>query len=260
MTAILGIDAAWTGTNASGVALGVREDGIWRIRRAASSYGAFLGRPGLPDTLPPIAGLLAEAERCAGRPIGLACIDMPLSRQPITARRAADNAVSRAYGGRKAGTHTPSAVRPGPISDTMTAQFAAAGYPLLTGDIRLPGLIEVYPHPALIELTGAPERLTYKEARRRIYWPDLAPPERVERLVDVWERIVAALETRMEGVAAHLPRLSASPTRRELKAHEDALDAIICVWVGIEAVEGRARPHGDDSAAIWIPLPRDGAA
>jgi hypothetical protein len=31
------------------------------------------------------------------------------------------------------------------------------------------------------------------------------------------------------------------------------VDAIVCAWVGIAVLEGRAEPFGDDDAAIWIP-------
>ena len=80
---------------------------------------------------------------------------MPLALSPIIARRASDNAVSQAYGARHASTHTPSATRPGPISDELAVGFARAGYPLQTEQITAPGLIEVYPHPALIARSRA---------------------------------------------------------------------------------------------------------
>ena len=41
----------------------------------------------------------------------------------------------------------------------------------------------------------------------------------------------------------------------ELKAYEDALDAIVCAWIAICALEARAVPFGDETSAIWIPLP-----
>ena len=87
-----------------------------------------------------------------------------------------DDAVSRAYGARKCGTHTPSAVRSGRISDDLCETFERAGYPLRRDRIATPGLIEVYSHPALVELSGAPERLPYKAAKVWKYWPSLSPP------------------------------------------------------------------------------------
>jgi predicted RNase H-like nuclease len=104
-----------------------------------------------------------------GRPVDLVAIDMPLARSPIVGRRASDDAVSSAYGGRKCGTHTPSAFRPGRMSDDLREGFERAGYPLLTNTIAQSGVIEVYPHPALVELAGASERLPYKASKVRSY-------------------------------------------------------------------------------------------
>jgi predicted RNase H-like nuclease len=42
----------------------------------------------------------------------------------------------------------------------------------------------------------------------------------------------------------------------ERKAFEDTLDAVICAWVAVRALEGLAVPFGDDTAAIWIPMRR----
>jgi hypothetical protein len=42
-----------------------------------------------------------------------------------------------------------------------------------------------------------------------------------------------------------------------LKRYEDALDALISAWVGVEFINGRAIPYGDDAAAVWVPrVPR----
>ena len=36
---------------------------------------------------------------------------------------------------------------------------------------------------------------------------------------------------------------------------EDALDAVICAWVGYECANGQAESLGDEDAAIWPPAP-----
>jgi hypothetical protein len=38
----------------------------------------------------------------------------------------------------------------------------------------------------------------------------------------------------------------------ERKSCEDALDAVVCAWGAMCALEGRAAPFGDESSAIWI--------
>jgi hypothetical protein len=128
--AVLGIDAAWTLTEPSGVAF-VVEDRGWRLAAVAPSYDAFLRTAGGDPPWPvrprgsaPDAGALITAARTISKSaVEFVAIDMPLSREPITSRRASDRAVNATYSARWCSTHTPSAVRPGKISD----MFAAGG-------------------------------------------------------------------------------------------------------------------------------------
>jgi predicted RNase H-like nuclease len=140
MRAVLGIDAAWTPSQPSGVALAVEFADGWRLKAATASYQRFhaLADKRQPPeeraagSTPDAPALLASALILCGRPIDLVAIDMPLARMPIVGRRLADNAVSKAYGARKCGTHTPSALRPGPLSDGLREGFERAGYLLQT--------------------------------------------------------------------------------------------------------------------------------
>jgi predicted RNase H-like nuclease len=53
-----------------------------------------------------------------------------------------------------------------------------------------------------------------------------------------------------------MPTLADTPTGIELKAYEDALDAIVCAWVAICALEGRAAPFGDDTSLYYVLVSR----
>ena len=266
MRVVLGIDAAWTLKQPSGVAVAKRVGTVWHLVELAPSYQRFnaLAEHDLaPELLPcgsrpDAAELLASSRKLCGLPVDLVAIDMPLAHHPITGRRASDNAVSSAYGARKCGTHTPSSTRPGRISDELKEGFAQAGYPLRTDLIATPGLIEVYPHPALVELAEAPERLCYKVSRVRSYWPASDATERRRRLFEVWTGIVGLLDKQIMGVAKKLPRIPLAPDARvtQLKEFEDMLDAVVCAWIGICALEGRAKAFGDQNSAIWIPIGR----
>ena len=247
---VLGIDAAWTLHQPSGVAVAQERAGCWRLQVVAPSYESFVSSDAAPDA----AALLEATRRRCGRAPDVVAIDMPLSRSPITARRVSDDAVSRAYGARHCSTHTPSVLRPGPISDRLTAGFAREGYGLATERLRTPALIEVYPHPALVELVQAERRLPYKTGKVHSYWPDLNPVGRREALAEVWATIVGRLDGEVEGVAAQLPPPDMTAPLRTLKAYEDMLDAVVCAWVGVCALEGRAQPFGDETSAIWIPV------
>ncbi len=260
MTTILGIDAAWTATQPSGIALVSSEANGWRVTFAGSSYLHLIDHAAgrIPSLRPSgsvaeAAGVLAAAEQIARAPIDLVAVDMPLSLQTIAERRVSDNLVSKAYGARHCSTHTPSSIRPGRISDDMRAGFEECGYKLLTKNLAVPGLLEVYPHPALVELTGAARRLPYKVGKIRDYWPNDTAVGRRTRLFETWRVIVASLDARLPGAADVLPLPPLDAPTWQLKSFEDMLDAVVCAWVGICAFEGTAVPFGNETSAIWIP-------
>lgn len=263
MRAVLGIDAAWTATEPSGVALVVERGRRWRCVALAPSYGELLslaaGRPvAWPSCrpagcLPDPAALVDACARLApGAALAAVALDVPLARGPIAARRAADDAVSRAFGARGLGAHSPSRERPGPISALLRDGFAARGFSLATGGAPTGrDLLEVFPHTAILALLGADYRVPYKASRALRYWPGASAPERRARLVAAWRRILRALARRIDGVRLVLP--PAPATTSGLKRYEDALDALVCAWVGIEFLAGRATALGDGEAAVWTP-------
>lgn len=257
---VLGIDAAWTARNPSGVALAIEEDGNWTLVHVAASYRTFEMLSGLERCAaatslhqPSAVGLLNTTQLLCGRRPDLIAVDMPMSLEPITGRRASDSAVSRAYGGRKCSTHSPSAERPGKISDQLRLDMEQHGYALNTTTISESALIEVYPHPALVELAKSPERLPYKVHKIRNYWPSLPPAERRNQLMLQWRSIITLLGDQLNGVKAALPLPSISAPVSELKSYEDMIDAVVCAWAGICALSGKAKPYGDQDSAIWIP-------
>ncbi|WP_331375609.1 DUF429 domain-containing protein [Sinorhizobium chiapasense] len=117
----------------------------------------------------------------------------------------------------------------------------------------MPGLLEVYPHPALVELMRTEKRLPCKQGETRDYWPMETPANRRTKLFETWRVIVAGLDQEVPGASEvlQLPPLEAPSW--QLKAFEDMLDAVICAWGGICVFEGSAVQHGDDTSAIWIP-------
>jgi predicted RNase H-like nuclease len=257
---VLGIDAAWTAGQPSGVAL-VRSRGrAWDCVALAPSYESFLAlaaaspvdwrarpRGGTPDC----DALLVAATSLAGAPPDVIAIDMPLATRRITGRRAADNAISSAYAARGLGVHTPNELRPGPIADTMRLGFGRHGYRVATSRTP-PGtprvLIEAFPHAAAIRLAGADYRVPYKLARAAQYWPELVAVKRRRALLAQWAVLRRALAGVIRGGELRIP--SRGPLA-QLKRYEDALDALICAWIGIEYLGGRLRAHGDASAAVW---------
>ena len=250
---VLGIDAAWTAANPSGVALAAKTDGVWRLVAAAASFEDFMALAS-SDKGSGVAALIIAATDLAGRKPDLVAVDMPMMDAPILARRAADNAVNRAYAGRGAGTHSPSALRPGAVGRALEAGLSTAGYPLATLDIRPPCRIEIYPHPALIELLGTSYRLPYKAGNTGKYWRGEPLAERRLRLYQVWATIVTALDGVLAGSAASLCLPAPMARGRSLKSFEDRLDAVVAAHAGAMALDGKACAYGDAGSAVWVPL------
>lgn len=265
MRSILGIDAAWTHHNPSGVALiGEKERG-WRCIAVAPSYATFLalldGRSvnwaaraeGSP---PDVAALIdASARRTGVRPT-LVTVDMPLATGPITGRRTADTETSRIFGGFGCAVHSPTAARPGPLAHRVMVALAQVGYPLATAETspgNAPAALEVYPHAAIVRFLGLHKRLKYKVARAAKLWPGTSVEERIAHLLDGFETVWRMIATRVESVDLPLPSPSDVSTLAALKPYEDALDALVCACVGITYLDGRAEALGDDTAAIWVP-------
>lgn len=121
MQSVLGIDAAWTPTEPTGVALVQRcsAGDRWRCVALAPGYDSFIGlSEGTPvewhtdmfrGSAAGPAGVLDAAQRLTdGLPVTLVTVDMPAATVPITGRRIADDLVSSRFGGQGCSTHSPS--------------------------------------------------------------------------------------------------------------------------------------------------------
>ena len=264
---MLGIDAAWTTHQPSGIALVQASASGWQCRALAPSYAAFLdlarGVNWDPKTRargsePELADLLKASRSLTGRGVGCVAVDMPLATTPISARRAADNAIASRFGPNGCAVHSPSADRPGPIAERLRADCSSLGYELHTNTGRpqaFPALIEVYPHVALLALLNRNYRVPYKVSRSNQYWKteQLSRGERIQRLLREFQAIKAGLDAQISGIPLFIPMPAEVTTLASLKPVEDMLDGLICAWMGIEHLEGRTTGVGDATAAIWVP-------
>jgi len=266
---ILGIDAAWTAHHPAGVALvKIPARGQPQLVRAARSYEEFCqitadGKIDWParvhGSAPNIPALLAVCEKLTGRTPNVIALDIPIGPRLINGRRTADKMVTKAYITRKAGTHSPTAQRPGPISRMLFEQLTQRGCEWLNAEASSQQnknariFIEVYPHPAIIELLGLDERLKYKVSKLQKYWPELDRDQRRISVVKNLNRLRSALNKRIAGVAQWLPAAQSFEQASQLKGYEDTLDAIVCAWIGCEFLAGRCVAYGDRESAIWLP-------
>ena len=74
----------------------------------------------------------------------------------------------------------------------------------------------------------------------------------VRQLTFILDHLKAAFASLELAVDANAPT-------RTLKQIEDAIDALICCWVGLRWLKGAAEPYGDVNSAIWVPLPAAGS-
>ena len=264
MTSILGIDAAWTDHNPSGVAL-IRTyaAGRWECVALAPSYAAFIDlargntirwdqrqKGGSPEP----ERLLKAAEQLLGcEQVTVVSVDMPMSLEPIDGPREADRAISKAFGAKRCPAYSPSSASPGPISDQLRESLGSLGYSLALNEPEASTAIEVYPHPALLCLLNRDYRVPYKAEKSSKYWPGSARCERADLLITEFGSIRKGLTDVIRGIPDFLPASPYCGTFRSLKPYEDALDALVCAWVGARYFEGCAVSYGDDAAAIWVP-------
>jgi len=263
---VLGIDAAWTAHQPSGIALVQRQGEAWSCVALAPSYASFIAlADGIPvdwaaraqGSKPNMTALLGAAERLSDGRVDLIAFDMPLSKEPIGHRRQADRDVSRLFGNRGCAVHSPTALRPGAIADDIRQDLEDCGYGLQTAADQPGhgGLIEVYPHVALLALLESKYRVPYKVSRSQQYWrtEQLSVEERIVRLLAEFRRICDGLDQHIEAINLTLPQPIEVQALSALKPLEDCLDALVCAWVAIEHLQGRTRGLGDATSAIWCP-------
>jgi len=262
--AVLGIDAAWTEHGASAVALAVLDGKKWKLVHIAPGYESFMSEaPGTVDwstkrqgKRPNAKDLLHRAEELAGTKPGVISLDMPIVPQGrVNGRRNADDAVSKEFGRYLCAVHSPTKDRPGGLGESLSHGFEQEGYRVaVSGDTcSNRDIVEVYPHATMVRLTCAKERLKYKVSKTKKYWPTLSLNDRAQKLSAAFQEILSAIRKVMvvpPKIFDLPPELT--PPLSGLKAFEDGLDALVCVWAGICFVEGKADAFGDKTGTIWI--------
>ena len=227
---LIGVDPAWKpDTNGSAVALGRLNGAVLEVERI---HGALFGLACLAETI-----LTAE-------PNGVA-IDGPLIIENETGRRECENALSKVYARKHAGCHTSNKrLYPEAAVVALSRLLHDAGYRHL-GDASTDRFqIEIYPHPALIEIFDLPQRLLYKkgnvDAKRggQVVLASL--------LRSLEHSNVLALKIPVS-FAGHLDQHTIMQLRGgALKANEDALDSLICLYVcGLYAIGAPMQTFGD---------------
>lgn len=260
----LGIDAAWTNKEPSGVCLlSSKNGGLCEIIRLGKSYSEFIA--GTIDwskkadcVRVTTEDILKICQEAVSYPDCIA-VDMPIAPYHIKSRRACESEISKAYGGKGASTHNPNENRPGLISLELFNDLSGSGYQWITKDM-LPqdkSFIEVYPHTAIIEYLDLGYRYEYKVSKKNKFktWASLSASQKNEKLILNLQFLVDELAKRIPNIYDFFMRLDPMNTYsiNQLKGYEDAIDSVICALVGIDFVFGMACGYGDEQGTIWVP-------
>jgi predicted RNase H-like nuclease len=234
---LLGVDLAWhSDKNNTGLASGVLLNGVLRLQTI--EVGLF-----------PVEHLLQHLSSLTSLS-GLA-IDASLIMPNQQGQRRCEKALSSAYGSRGAACHASNTtLYPNADSVTLSRQLVRQGFQHLG---RKKWQIECYPHPAMIEMFRLDRRLAYKKgqvAERRVGQKRLA--ELIQRLVI---SPVLRLEINSDLQSYFDPQQIDQLKGRSLKSNEDALDAVICLYIaGLYAMSTPGEIYGDlNEGYIWVP-------
>lgn len=240
---IIGIDLAWRPEkNTSALVVGElshRKLSITRIEKA------LLG-------LDNVLAAIDTEERVNG-----IAVDASLIINNRTGQRECERAISRQYGRYKAACHASNlTLYPDAASVVLATQLAHRGFCHMGVPKTEQWQIECYPHPALIEMFGLNERLAYKKGK-------VAQKRRGQQmLAGLLHSLARSGRVQLELSAAVdellSPDLILANRGKRLKQHEDALDALVCVYIA--ALYADSQPFdifGDaDDGYICVPQGR----
>ena len=188
---------------------------------------------------------------------GLIAVDAPTIINNSTGMRLADKLTHKYFGRYHAGCYPANlglkfADRTVGFGKSLTArnfQQAPTLEPKQLGRYQ----IEVFPHPATINLFGLEKILKYKKGKKSDRSSELI------KLRNYIIQVLPRLEPALNRELAVIPKITSRLTGKELKAIEDMLDSLICAYVAAHWWywgEAKNLVLGDlDTGYIVIPSP-----
>jgi predicted RNase H-like nuclease len=181
-------------------------------------------------------------------------IDAPLIIKNKSGQRQCERELGRAYGHKGAGCHTANLER---FPDSMTVKFSSQlqGFKHRGNPDEDKFQIEVYPHPAIIEMFGLSKRLLYKRGGVTVRREgQIALANHIRSLKNS-----KFLKLNIEDSIQHQLKADYifSLNGQSLKTNEDALDSIICLYVCALYVKDESRRENTfgtvDDGYIYVP-------
>ena len=234
---LAGIDLAWACTkNPTAIAIGTYDGDILQV---TDVHASVLPVDDILNKLLDIKGLTGVA------------IDASLIIPNVTGQRACERELSAHYGKMGASCHSSNlTLYPDAASVELSRKLEEHDFKHLDTE---KWQIECYPHPAIIEIFGLPERLKYKKGRVA---EKKAGQKQLASLIASLSNspiLPLRLNTDVREIIdpAHIDALRG----KALKSNEDMLDAIICLYVaGLYAIGAKHRVFGDTAKGyIWVP-------
>lgn len=178
-----------------------------------------------------IENILAWVDSCVGSTSpALIAVDAPTIINNPTGMRLADKLTHKHFGRYHAGCY------PANLSLKFADRTVGLGKSLISRNFQhAPAIepkqlgryqIEVFPHPATINLFGLPKILKYKKGRNSDRQQELTKLRNY--IIEVLPRLEPALSLKSLTLIPEIPR---QLTGKELKAIEDMLDSLICAYV-----------------------------
>jgi len=217
---LVGVDLAWSAHRASGV--------------LALNWDGTSARPMAWDALTGVGAVVDFIARTVGGGPALVAVDAPLLVPNETGTRPGDRALSREYRQREAGAYPANRRRLGPdvVGEVLVAKLRDHGFtlsPLVRRRAEVRQVVEVYPHPAQVELFGLPKTLKYKARPGRTPEARWAELRTLRDLLGTLARREPPL--RAKGLLEDLDPWGLRG--RSLKRVEDLLDALVCAYVAL---------------------------
>lgn len=180
-------------------------------------------------------------------------IDAPLIIPNETGNRLCEKAITKEYGSRNAGCHSSNkSLYPDADSVKLSQALQVREHQHLVNP-NLRWQLEVYPHPALIEVFGLLERLPYKKGKVADKREGQIRLAQLLRSLETSLQLVLKLPNDCDPILD--PDRIGDLTGQNLKSNEDALDAIVCLYLaGLYQAGIQGKTFGDvDAGYIWVP-------
>jgi predicted RNase H-like nuclease len=239
----IGIDLAWRGRNPSGGCV------LTGDRRRARLVN-------VDASLASCSAVLTYIDNHAAASTYVA-IDAPLIIRNETGQRPCETLIGKRYGARHASCHSSNLLLyPNALGVDLASQLISRGYKHALDGTRTENervILEVYPHPALLELFGLRTIIKYKNTKVAVR---RSGQQEVQRRLSGLSHSIPPLEPTPE-LSQYLGVDTNSLRGSDLKANEDGLDAIVCAYIAYYFwFWGSTRTHmfGDlDSGYIIVP-------